>query len=137
MDRNNDILSSDKLKSFHPGAPEGYFQEFRSRAKAIPHSNHVNAAHRAASYAAIAATFILMVVGGTFFLEKVTPQEAIHSDTLSEADYIIYSTILPSLDESEMYEQAISIDEIDTEDIVAYLIYSGESIERLASYNEQ
>ena len=128
MDRNNDILSSDKLKSFHPGAPEGYFQEFRSRAEAIPHSNHVNAGHRAASYAAIAATFILMVVGGTFFLEKVTPQEAIHSDTLSEADYIIYSTILPSLDEYEMYEQAISIEEIDTEDIVAYLIYSGESM---------
>ena len=137
MDRNNDILSSDKLKSFHPGAPEGYFQEFRSRAEAIPHSNHVNAGHKAASYAAIAATFILMVVGGTFFLEKVTPQEAIHSDTLSEADYIIYSTILPSLDEYEMYEQAISIEEIDTEDIVAYLIYSGESIERLASYNAQ
>lgn len=137
MDRNNDILSSDKLKNFHPGAPEGYFQEFRSRAEAIPHSNHVNAGHRAASYAAIAATFILMVVGGTFFLEKVTPQEAIHSDTLSETDYIIYSTILPSLDEYEMYEQAISIEEIDTEDIVAYLIYSGESIERLASYNEQ
>ena len=137
MDRNNDILSSDKLKSFHPGAPEGYFQEFRSRAEAIPHSNHVNAGHKAASYAAIAATFILMVVGGTFFLEKVTPQEAIHPDTLSEADYIIYSTILPSLDEYEMYEQAISIEEIDTEDIVAYLIYSGESIERLASYNAQ
>lgn len=137
MDRNNDILSSEKLRGFHPGAPEGYFQEFRSRAEAIPHSNHVNAGHRAASYAAIAATFIMMVVGGTFFLEKVTPQEAIHSDTLSETDYIIYSTILPSLDEYEMYEQAISIEEIDTEDIVAYLIYSGESIERLASYNEQ
>ena len=97
MDRNNDILSSDKLKSFHPGATEGYFQEFRSRAEAIPHSNHVNAAHRAASYAAIAATFILMVVGGTFFLEKVTPDEAVSTEVLSEADYIIYSTILPSI----------------------------------------
>lgn len=137
MDRNNDILSSDKLKGFHPGAPEGYFQEFRSRAKAIPHSNHVNAGHRAASYAAIAATFILMVVGGTFFLEKVTPDEAVSTEVLSEADYIIYSTILPTMNEYEMYEQAISIEEIDTEDIVAYLIYSGESIERLASYNEQ
>ena len=41
------------------------------------------------------------------------------------------------MNEYEMYEQAISIEEIDTEDIVAYLIYSGESIERLASYNEQ
>jgi hypothetical protein len=73
----------------------------------------------------MAATFILMVTAGTFFLQRTTPYEE-----FTQEDFLVFSSDVSIMD---YYEEMDHIADagIADEDIVEYLIYSGVSAEEI------
>lgn len=124
-----DILKENGLKSFPYEIPEGYIETFKAKAMGytVPQIAAVSPWERLKPLVAIAATFIIMVTAGTFFLSKVTPQE-----TYTQEDYMVFSREISD----DMLHEAFAEAEIQEDDIIEYLIYSGESAETIESYRQ-
>lgn len=122
---NNDILkySSDELKKMPYTVPEGYFEQVKAEiSRSTAAEEGVSLWRKAVPYISVAATFLIMVSAGTFFLEKTTQQEG-----MTYEDYLVHSDMLIEAE----YEQDTQIADatIAAEDIIEYLIYTGVTAE--------
>lgn len=122
---NNDILkySSDELKKMPYTVPEGYFEQVKAEiSRSTAAEEGVSLWRKAVPYISVAATFLIMVSAGTFFLEKTTQQEG-----MTYEDYLVHSDMLIEAE----YEQDTQIADaaIADEDIIEYLIYTGVTAE--------
>ena len=122
MKENRDILDSAELRKMPFKVPEGYFEQLQQRSEEIASSDRKAAPTllgRLAPYAALAASFLILVVGGTFVLRH-------SSSSKVEVDPAAYY--------EEMYASA---GEMTEEDIVEYLIWSGASVEEFSDLLDQ
>lgn len=122
---NNDILkySSDELRKMPYTVPEGYFEQVKAEiSRSTAAEEGVSLWRMAVPYISVAATFLIMVSAGTFFLEKTTQQ-----DGMTYEDYLVHSDMLIEAE----YEQDTQIADatIAAEDIIEYLIYTGVTAE--------
>lgn len=129
----NDILQTRReLKEMPYSVPEGYFESIR---RDIP--KMVTSAPPAqtgfwakiAPLASMAAMFLLLVTAGTFLLRKSADESFVTPE-----DYIVFSEnmISEDYDTDEQYASA----DINAEDIIEYLIYTGISAETIEMSNE-
>jgi len=116
MEQERDILENQNLRKMPFTVPEGYFAEMPERMKESVLRQEVKAPFmkRVTPYIALAASFLILVAGGTFFLRNTTPE------TPETATYYALNST--------------SSDEMTEEDIIAYLIWSGTSLEEYADY---
>lgn len=119
-----DILADPQLRRQAYTAPEGYFEEFRSQMKPYRRAQH-NWTEKLVPLVSMAATFILMVTAGTFFLQRTIP-----SEEFTQEDFLVFSNDVSRID---YYEEMDHIADagIADEDIIEYLIYSGVSAEEI------
>lgn len=124
MDRDYLKIHSADLKKMPFTTPEGYFEKTTEdiRRKVITQSEH-SLWDKIMPYASMAAAFIIMVMGGTFLLEKST-----QSDEMTYEDYIVHSDFHISTDYSLQEENDMNVEE---EDIINYLIYTGITAEAI------
>lgn len=122
---NKDILKENlKLKDMPFRVPEGYFDSFK---REVCKQQASSLWKRFAPYATVAASFLLIVSAGTFILEKTVSKEL-----MSQEDYIIFSDNMMNTINYEMdTEYKLAEAEINEEDIINYLIYSGISAEEI------
>lgn len=129
-----DILQDEGLKKMPFSVPEHYFEGLADRALERS-SRPAPAFTRLVPLFALAASFIIMVTAGTFFLRKVTPAGFGHEEL--ERDLYAYGELYSNVTSYEIFsgDSSESYD-ITDEEIVAYLIYSGAgsmAIEELAA----
>ena len=120
-----DILSEKpQLRKQAYIVPEGYFEELRSQIKP-PQTVQLNWTQKLVPLVSMAATFILMVTAGTFFLQRATP-----SEEFTQEDFLVFSNDVARIDYYEEMNHIADADIAD-EDIIEYLIYSGVSAEEI------
>lgn len=122
-----DILSaSEDLKKMPFTTPEGYFEGVnRSVAERISTSRSLRT--RIAPYLAMAAMFAMIVCAGSLFL-KLAPSAPVQ-DELSDLSYL---DIIPVTDPDMIYyADNYDFEEVTSEDITEYLIYSGVDLENM------
>lgn len=128
MKKERDILAEEtRLREMPFSVPEGYFETFK--AEMYPAANKKTSPwERLAPYIAVAAAFLFLVTAGTFILQHTVP-----SEEFTQEDFLVFSN---SLYDSEYYEEIEHIAEADIndEDIIEYLIYSGISTEEIELY---
>ena len=118
-----DILKDPKLKENPFTVPEGYFSDFKERTsvsqghRLSPRRNH------GGRYIAIAASFALLLGIGMASIKGLRS-----SDEYNEMDLMVLSDI-----SAESYYDLLSYDdeELTEDDIIAYLIDSGQDINDL------
>lgn len=121
-----DILADNpQLKQQAYNVPEGYFEDFRSQMKPYKAVQQNYWTEKLVPIVSMAATFILLVAAGTFFLQRTTP-----SEEFTQEDFLVYSSNVSRID---YYEEMDHIADagIADEDIIEYLIYSGVSAEEI------
>ena len=120
-----DILSEKpQLRKQAYTVPEGYFEELRSQIKP-PQTVQLNWTQKLVPLVSMAATFILMVTAGTFFLQRATPTEE-----FTQEDFLVFSSEISRMDYYEEMDHVADADIADA-DIIEYLIYSGISAEEI------
>ena len=122
---NKDILKDNpKLKDMPFSVPEGYFESFR---QGISIQQAPSFWKRSAPYVSVAAAFLLIMSVGTLILEKTVP-----GYEMTQEDYILFSDNMMNTISYEMDEEyQIAEAEINDEDIINYLIYTGISAEEI------
>lgn len=124
-----DILkdSADKLKKMPYDVPKGYFNMLGNNLEKIAAPQKKSAYKKFIPYAALAASFLLLVTIGTFFLKSVTP-----SDTLTDEDLVVFARIIPTTDPMAIYySQETESENLTEDDIIEYLIYNDFPLESL------
>lgn len=124
-----DILkdSADKLKKMPYDVPKGYFNMLGNNLEKIAAPQKKSAYKKFIPYAALAASFLLLVTIGTFFLKSVTP-----SDTLTDEDIVVFARIIPTTDPMAIYySQETESESLTEDDIIEYLIYNDFPLESL------
>ncbi len=115
-----DILDNKSLKVTPYDVPDGYFENLQ---KSICEKTGSTSARRWPTYAAIAASFALLLAAGGWIFSNTA------NAGFSQEDYIVFSDDMTNtvlLEESELYAEAATED-----DIIEYLIYTGTEIEEL------
>lgn len=124
-----DILkdSADKLKKMPYDVPKGYFNMLGNNLEKIAAPQKKSAYKKFIPYAALAASFLLLVTIGTFFLKSVTP-----SDTLTDEDLVVFARIIHTTDPMAIYySQETESESLTEDDIIEYLIYNDFPLESL------
>lgn len=124
MTTGKDILNNNpELKRMPFSTPEGYFETFRcepwkQRKKKSP-------LRALAPYAAMAAMFAMIAIGGAALLEHTATGE-------SDIDSFAFADLIPLTDPDLIYhvdDNGGTSGELTNEDIINYLIYTGVSLE--------
>ena len=137
MDRNIDIQEKKDLLQVMPelkkmpfSVPEGYFESAIEQARSHSVRNEKRLWSKIYPIASMAAMFAVIAVSGTLILRHGFPGEN-ESQQMQMEDYLIYSGYdFTSLDYQAENNQLAEA-EIDSEDRVQYLIYTGISVEDL------
>lgn len=123
-DKKDILQAKPNLKDMPFGVPDGYFESFR---QSISIQQSPSLWKRFAPYASVAAAFLMILSAGTFILEKTTS-----GDEMTQEDYILFSDNMMNTINYEMNtEDQIAEAEINDDDIINYLIYSGISAEEI------
>lgn len=114
----NDVLNthSSVLKENPYGVPEAYFETLQSSLIRRKRRSSVS------PYISVAAACIILITAGLMLIRNTSmPYEMSYEDYLVHSDYII----------TEGYEDEINVIEpnIDADDIIEYLIYTGVTAE--------
>ena len=135
MSRRNDIST-----------PEGYFETLQARLLEIPareevtlsSESNVRGFRRLAPYVAIAASFLVAVMIGSFVLRQTTVPADPEEDTWSYVSYLASALDPDGAVPMDMADFYIEEEGLSPEDIVEYLLADGISVEQLAylSYEE-
>ena len=130
MQTKKDILKSTReLKSLPYSVPDGYFDRMKADMVSFVTGRDERQkplVARLAPYAAVAAAFLFLVTAGTFILEKTTPAR----DQAEIDEFYFYSNMIPVTDPYAVETiQEDRYGEIQDEDIIEYLIYSGVTAE--------
>ena len=122
---NKDILKENlNLKDMPFSVPEGYFESFK---KEVRIHQTPSIWKRFAPYTSVAAAFLLIVSVGTLILEKTLSE-----NDITQEDYILFSDNMMNTIAYEMdSEYKLADAEINDDDIINYLIYSGISAEEI------
>lgn len=125
--KEQDILKErPELKKMPYSIPDGYFEQFKAKAYR-QQTVTVSLWNRLAPYAATAAIFLFLVSAGTFILERTTADEG-----MTQEDYILFSdNLMNTISYDDYSESQLAEAEINEEDIINYLIYSGISPEEV------
>ena len=127
MNKRNDIST-----------PEGYFENLQQRLSEIPaRPARVSTVRRLAPYAAVAASFLLIVMAGNFILGR-TAAPAADDDTWAYVSYLADALDPDGAIPDESYYDWEDEESLSAEDIVNYLVADGISVEHLnyLSYEE-
>lgn len=120
--------------------PEGYFEGLKSRLSAIPASETVLAAKNplwemAAPIVALAASFAILLVGGTWVLRHTTPE-----DKSDEADFMKYAySMIPHTEPYSACDASLAESlgfSVSQDDIIDYLIETGVSMDLIGYESE-
>lgn len=130
MQTKKDILKSDsELKKLPYSVPDGYFDRMKADMVSFVIERKERQKPfiaRLAPYAAVAAAFLFLVTAGTFILEKTTPA----TDQAELDEFYFYSNMIPVTDPYAVETiQDDQYNEIQEEEIIEYLIYSGVTAE--------
>lgn len=127
--KDKDILNSLNLQKMPYDTPEGYFEDFKNKAKAgvAPKTGIWG---RMAPYAGMAAAFLFI-----FMIGKTVTEGTDGNMEITQEDYLVFTKEMP-IDiiygiESEYQVADAAINE---EDVISYLIYSGISAEEIEQY---
>ena len=118
--------------------PDGYFADLKERLEAIPagqESKELAGWQRLKPYVALAASFLVMVTGGTALLRSTAGS----TEEVSSYERFQMADLLPVTDPYLMYdgyEPADSSEDISSDDIASYLIDSGTTLEHIEYYEE-
>ena len=122
----NDILNtlSSELRKMPYCVPEGYFDTLKQDLQRTgrTHSVERRLRNRVASYASIAAAAAIMATSGIMLMKNILT----HEDMTYE-DYLVHSEAILG----EEYQDEITVieNEVNEEDIIEYLIYTGVTAE--------
>lgn len=139
MNLEKDILqSTEELKKNPYTVPEGYFDNLKKEVSRYPqpHVVHVSLKHKVIPWISFAAMFAFIAVLGHIFVRDAAEPDHAMNDAFFE-DYIMYADYTTELaiynyaNETEEQEQDQDINE---EDIIEYLIYTGISPEIIELY---
>ena len=127
-DFRHDILKDPSLKECPFTTPEGYFDDLKKRA--IRYSQPVQTpVHQSRkiimSLTSVAAAFIIMIAAGAFFLSHNS-----QDDMFTQEDFLVFSS---DITDDLLFDTYAETDILE-DDIIEYLIYSGESREDIESY---
>ena len=122
----NDILNncSAELREMPYSVPVGYFDTLKDdlQRRSNPVCTERKRMNRFVPYASVAAALAILVSAGTFFLKSTSEAEG-----MTYEDYLVHSEILT--DEDFHKDIDIVENEINEEDIIEYLIYTGVTAE--------
>lgn len=127
-DFEHDILKDPSLKECPFTTPEGYFDDLKKRAVRYsqPVQRPVHQSRKIImTLVSIAATLAIMLSAGTFFLAHDSQEE-----TYSQEDFLVFSS---DITDDLLFDTYAETDILE-DDIIEYLIYSGESRENIESY---
>jgi len=135
MEENKNILESVELRQNPYSVPEGYFENLRPRLHVVTEERTAAPSvwTRFMPYAALAASFAIIVAVGTAILRPTTavsPEQASFDYALLAPrtnPYSVYDAA--ALDEDE---EGYNYGEYTNDDIVQFLIESGISVENIA-----
>lgn len=121
----NDILNncSSELRERPYSVPEGYFDALKAslqrESMAVAKRSFLN---RTAAYASMAAAFLIFITAGTLIMRST-----IGADDMTYEDYLVHSGAMTGED----FQNDIDIieNEINEDDIIEYLIYTGVTAE--------
>ena len=126
--------------------PEGYFETLQARLLEIPareevtlsSESNVRGFRRLAPYVAIAASFLVAVMIGSFVLRQTAVPADPEEDTWSYVSYLASALDPDGAVPMDMADFYIEEEGLSPEDIVEYLLADGISVEQLAylSYEE-
>ena len=127
-DFRHDILKDPSLKECPFTTPEGYFDDLKKRA--VRYSQPVQTPVQQSrkiimSLTSVAAAFIIMIAAGAFFLSRDSQE-----DMFTQEDFLVFSS---DITDDLLFETYAETDILE-DDIIEYLIYSGESREDIESY---
>ncbi|MBO7192542.1 MAG: hypothetical protein J6V17_04040 [Bacteroidales bacterium] len=130
MKQKIDILQDcQELKKMPFTVPEGYFESFKKEVRK-PMVQKLSFRKIVMPYIAVAAMFAFMVTTGTLLLERSTPEYQ-----MTEEDYFMFSDNMMNTIAYEMeYGTQFAEAEINDEDIINYLIYTGVTAEQIEFY---
>lgn len=125
MDKmDKDILAQNATLRERPySVPEGYFEAFKAQAGRPVQETRPTLWARVAPYASLAAVFLSIFAVGSLIFDKDEIE-------ISQEEYIYFSDGLITtykIDASDQYAEA----EIEDEDVIEYLIYSGITAEEI------
>ena len=126
-----DILQDIRLKDCPYDVPEGYFETFRKKVSKYPRPVVIPFRERRKIFVTLisrAAAVIVLIAGGVIWSFRNKPVE-----TYSQEDFLVFSSNITDDILYDTYAEA----EILEDDIIEYLIYSGESAETIESYIQQ
>lgn len=123
------LLDCQELKKMPFTVPEGYFESFKEEIRK-PMVQKLSFRKIVMPYIAVAAMFAFMVTTGTLLLERSTPEYQ-----MTEEDYFMFSDNMMNTIAYEMeYGTQFAEAEINDEDIINYLIYTGVTAEQIEFY---
>lgn len=114
MKQTRDILDNQDLRNHPFSVPEGYFESMPERMKSATLVKG-HAQRRLATYMALAASFLILIAGGTFFLRNTDDATPIE----------LYSN------------HAYTADDMTEDDIIEYLLWSGANVEEFGEYLDE
>jgi len=124
-EKERDILAEEKrLREMPFSVPEGYFEAFKAEMDTFE-GKEPGLFRRLVPYMAMAAAFLFLVTGGTFLLQHTIPEE-----DFTQEDFLVFSSGISNYEYYEEMEHIADAD-IEDEDIIEYLIYSGISAEEI------
>ena len=127
-DFRHDILKDPSLKECPFTTPEGYFDDLKKRV--VRYSQPVQTPVQQSrkiimTMTSVAAAFIIMIAAGAFFLSHNS-----QDDMFTQEDFLVFSS---DITDDLLFDTYAETD-IMEDDIIEYLIYSGESREDIESY---
>lgn len=112
MEQKRDILDNKELRKMPYSVPDGYFAAKPAQMADIVRAKSTgkSTVRRFMPYVAVAASFLLLIAGGSFFLRD-------NAQAIPETDY---------------YSDAQLYNGLSEDDMIAYLIHSGAHVEEFA-----
>lgn len=126
-----DILQDIRLKDCPYDVPEGYFETFKKKVSEYPRPVVIPFRERRKIFVSLisrAAIVITLITGGIVWSFSNKPAE-----DYSQEDFLVFSS---NITDEHLYDTYAEADILE-DDIIEYLIYSGESAETIESYIQQ
>lgn len=117
--------------------PDGYFAELKGRLDAIPHEEaRLPFSDKIKPYAVLVASFVILVTCETALLRYAAGY--LSPDDGGTMEKIQLADLVPVTDPDMIYgEKTVDAEDITHEDIAAYLIDSGTTLEHIEYYENE
>ena len=124
-------------EDIHCRVPDGYFDDLKNRLDAIPYEeSKMTRWDKVKPYVALAASFVILVTGGTALLRYAAGYMSAGEDTT--LDRMQLADLVPVTDPYVIYDREdADTDGVSQDDIAAYLIDSGTTLEHIEYYENK